>query len=87
VRDEIDTYRLIVRQHADGRRIVYGVLSAAIAAWGQPAQGEDWRGGELVDADRQHMTARIVREVGTEAHMPDSIIRACIADLPAEWMH
>ena len=47
---ECDRYSLRVRQHADGRVLVYGVRDAAIAAWGQPAYGEDWRGGVLLAA-------------------------------------
>jgi hypothetical protein len=78
---EIDEYTLIVRQHADGRALVYGVVDAALAAWGAPARGESWRGGELLDADSDR--ARAIRRVGEAGGLPDAIIRACIADLPA----
>jgi hypothetical protein len=78
---EIDTYKLKVRQHADGRAIVYGIVDAAIAPWGQPAGGEDWRGGELVPPGAD--LAAAIRRVADD-HLPDSVIRACIADLPAE---
>lgn len=81
-RSECDTYRLTVRQHADGRTIVYGVLDAAIAAWHQPAHGEDWRGGVLLDAGAD--VAAAIRQVGESGGLPDAVIRACIADLPAE---
>jgi hypothetical protein len=80
-RGEIDDYTLIVRQHADGRALVYGVLDAAIAAWGAPARGESWRGGELLDAGSD--LARAIRRVGEAGALPDAIIRECIADLPA----
>jgi hypothetical protein len=78
---ELDTYSIKVRQHADGRAIVYGVLDAAIAAWGQPARGEDWRGGELLPAGAD-IAAAIHRVAGDR--IPEPVIRACIADLPAE---
>lgn len=81
-RGEVDTYRLIVRQHRDGRVLVYGILSAAIAAWGQPAGGEDYRGGYLLPAGAD--LAGAIRRVGEECGLPDALIRACIADLPAE---
>lgn len=45
---EVDRYTLRVRQHANGRTLVYGVLDAADAAWGAPACGKGWRGGELL---------------------------------------
>lgn len=105
---ECDTYRLTVRQHADGRAIVYGVLDAAIAAWHQPAHGESWRGGELLGMARpaandaqgwdryraaggetqvsSEALVAAIRRVGESGGLPESIIRACIADLPAETL-
>ena len=79
-RGELDEYHLVVRQHDDGRALVYAVLD-----------GSDWtdtethRGGELLDAtpDGHHLAA-VIRRVGEASGMPDSIIRGCIADLPAE---
>jgi hypothetical protein len=79
---EVDTYRLIARQHADGRALVYGVLSAAIGAWGQPAGGEDHRGGVLLPVGSD--LAAALRAVGDECGLPDRIVRECIASLPAE---
>jgi hypothetical protein len=73
---ETDTYTLRVRQHADGRAIVYGVVDAATAWTGT----EDWRGGELVAAGDD--VAAAIERVG--GHMPERVIRECIADLPAE---
>ena len=80
-RGEYDTYTLRVRQHADGRAIVYGVRNAALAAWHQPAGGEDWRGGALVEAGAD--LAATIRLVGEAGGFPDVVIRECIADLPA----
>lgn len=79
---ECDEYSLRVRQHDDGRTLVYGVLSAAIAAWGQPAGGQDYRGGELLAAGADIPAA--IQRVGEDCHLPDAVIRECIADLPAE---
>lgn len=75
---ELDRYTLAVRQHADGRSIVYGVLSASPAWTGT----EDYRGGVLLAAGAE--LAPAIRQVGEECGLPASVIRACIADLPAE---
>lgn len=79
---ECDKYTLKVRQHEDGRALVYGILDAAIAAWGAPAGGEDFRGGELLEQGADIATA--IRRVGESCNLPDSVIRDCIANLPAE---
>ena len=79
---ECDEYSLRVRQHDDGRTIVYGVLSAAIAAWGAPAGGTDMRGGELLEAGDD--IVRAIRRVGESCNLPAEVIRECISDLPAE---
>ena len=67
---ELDTYYLIVRQHEDGRTIVYGGLDAATAWTGS----ETRRAGELLDRP----------EPLEHCRMPYSVIDQCIADLPAE---
>jgi len=79
---EFDKYRLVVRVHADGRAIVYGKLSAAIEEWGQPARGASWGGGEILPAGSD--LAAAISRVGGDGGLPDSLIRECIADLPAE---
>jgi hypothetical protein len=79
---ECDEYAIRVRQHADGRAIVYAVLDAAIGAWGAPAGGKSYRGGEVLGATDDRAAA--IRRVGESCQMPDSVIRECIADLPAE---
>ena len=83
-RGEVDTYHLIVRQHADSRALVYGVRDAAIQEWRQPASGKSWRGGVLLDPGADLVAA--IRSVGHEGGLPDPVIRACIADLPAETL-
>ena len=76
--DEVDTYTLRVRQHADGRAIVYGVIDAATAWTGT----KDWRGGKLVSSGEDIVQA--IQRVGADGDILDSVIRECIADLPAE---
>jgi len=77
-RGEIDVYCLRARRHADGRTLVYGVLVAA-SAW---TGSEDRRGGVLLAGGEDVATA--IRSVGEECEIPDSVIRECLADLPAE---
>ena len=79
---ECDEYWLMVRQHQDGRSIVYARLDAAIAAWHQPAGGENWRGGALLPAGGN--LAAVLRRVGEAAGLPVSLIRDAIAGLPPE---
>lgn len=79
---EVDTYAIRVRQHADGRVLVYATVNAAAAAWHQPARGESYRGGELVAAGST--IPLVIRRVGEAAGIPERVIRDCIANLPAE---
>lgn len=88
---ETDCYMLHVRQHADGRVIVYGVIDAA-TAW---TRTEDWRGGELLAPPNRSNhpedglvvdsadVVSAIRRVGG-VRFPDSVMRECIANLPAE---
>lgn len=75
---ETDRFTIRVRQHADGRVLVYGVVDAA-TAW---THIEDWRGGELLCGGDD--IAAAIRRVGADGGMPPGVIRECIADLPAE---
>lgn len=70
---ECDEYSLHVRQHADGRTLVYGVLSAAIAAWRQPAAGESHRGGVLLSPPADGTPGRWIWE-GTIDEVPATIV-------------
>lgn len=74
---ETDEYRLTVRQHQDGRTIVYGVVDAS-AGW---TSTESRRGGILLDGGADII--RAISEVGAELGLTDRVIRECIADLPA----
>lgn len=74
------TWRLTVREHEDGRVIVYGVYTTQF-------QGERAaRAGELIpansDTDYDYL-APVIRRVA-EASGCEQIAAACIADLPAQ---
>lgn len=75
---ETDRYTIRVRQHADRRTLVYGVVDAA-TAW---TRTEDWRGGELLPDAADVVGA--IRRIGEAGGMPDSVMRECIANLPAQ---
>lgn len=75
---ETDRYTIRVRQHADGRVLVYGVVDASTAWTGT----QDWRGGKLLAKGGD--IAAAIKRVGEDGGMPASVIRDCIADLPAE---
>lgn len=76
---EMDEWWIRVRQHEDGRAIVYGGYDTG--RYGRD-DAEDWRGGELLDAGEN--LAGAIRRVGEAGNIPDQCIRECIADLPAE---
>jgi hypothetical protein len=76
-RGELEQYRLIVRLHADGRAVVYGIL--------KPREGfsftEPRRGGESLDPGADLISA--IRRVGEYCELPDRVVSACIATLAA----
>lgn len=74
--NECDTYLLEVRQHEDGRTLVYGEFKAA-TAW---TRNHSRRGGELLPHESDLVSA--IRRVGEDCILPDRITRDCIADLP-----
>ena len=70
------TSTLRVRQHSDGRAIIYGIHETA---W----QGEsNRRGGEMVSSGSD--IPHIIRRVGERLGFSVEIIDHCIATLPAE---
>lgn len=72
-------WHLTVRQHADGRAIVYG---SEVAGMGGVCQGyEEARAGVILDAGAD--IAAAVRRVGERARCSDAMIDEVIADLPA----
>ncbi len=83
---QANTVRKIkVRQHADGRRIVYGFQEAGLG--GQYAGTRNPSGGFLVEATGgapdEAETVRAIRRVGGIIN-DDALADECIADLPAE---
>lgn len=71
---------LTVRQHADGRTIVYASEQAGSGGVYQGYEGAT--AGEVLDAG-QDVASAIIR-VGTDARCSRAMIDDCIADLPAE---
>lgn len=70
---------LHVRQHEDGRSIVYAVYSTQY-------QGESgYRGGEMLPTVNDSIPEAI-RRVGERGEFSAHIIDECIADLPAEQL-
>jgi len=70
---------ITVRQHEDGRFIVYATYSSQY-------QGEHgYRGGELVAPPGDDLPA-VIRRVGERGEFSAHIIDECIADLPAEQL-
>ena len=101
-RYESSYWRLTVRQHADGRAVVYGVADLPEPCWRPGDAATDWRGGETLpaatEADRgpfdddvlaasRRRVAAAIQRVGADlvrhGGAPESVIRECIADLPA----
>jgi hypothetical protein len=70
-----------VREHADGRRIVYGYLRS-----GNGGTYAGWRGAEggfMIPAGDEDGTIRAIRRVGGIID-DNGLADECIADLPAE---
>jgi len=78
---EGDSWAIRVRQHADGRAIVYATFDGA-TAW----TGSESRSGGEVLTNRPSGAGIVsaIKRVGTEVGISDATIRECIADLPAE---
>jgi hypothetical protein len=81
---EANNIRVIrVREHADGRRIVYGYQCAGHGD--QLAGTRNPEGGFLIDAgdEAEAETIRAIRRIGGIID-DDALANECIADLPAE---
>ena len=81
-RGQADLYFLMVRQHADGRSLIYGQLKAAFPQFEQPAEGESFHAGYLVRKPSE--TISTIERVGDECRLPAYLIRDCISRLPPE---
>jgi len=75
---QLDEYTLRVRQHADGRTIVYGTYTEG---WHSDHDGLS-RAGELLSAGDTIEDA--LKRVGETLGVPEQLIADAIADLPAE---
>ena len=75
---ELDEYSLRVRQHADGRAIVYGTYTEG---WHSSHDGLT-RAGELVDAGGS--IEYVIMSVGETLRVSKQLVADCIADLPAD---
>ena len=69
-----------VRQHADGRTIVYGGVIEGLG--GMRAGESEHRGGEMLTPGSD--LAAAIRRVGDDCGVRDETVRECIASLPAE---
>jgi hypothetical protein len=82
-------WRIYVREHADGRRLVYGWMDRGPG--GKPIGWRGATGGFLVDPDlsvgavapNEAETIRAIRRIGGIVN-DDQLADECIADLPAE---
>ena len=81
-RGQADLYFLMVRQHADGRSLIYGQLKAAYAGFEQPAGGESFHAGYLVQNISEVVST--INLVGHECRLPACLVRDCISKLPSE---
>ena len=81
---QIDEYSLRVRQHEDGRAIVYGTYTEG---WNSDHDGLT-HAGQLVSAENiaayPPATEDAITSVGETLGVPKQLIADCIADLPAE---
>lgn len=75
-RSELDEYVLSVRQHSDGRAVVYARVSGATAWTGTADRAE----GRMMDSGADLPAAIIA--VGGLCGVPDDVIRECVAELP-----
>lgn len=81
---ELDEYTLRVRQHADGRAIVYGTYTEG---WHTGHEGLTHAGEIVTNPPGDYSARRIedaVERVGETLGIPAQLVADCIADLPAE---
>jgi len=76
---ECDTYWIRVRQHQDGRAIIYASCDGA-TAW---TESESWRAGQMVDSGDDIIGAITEVATGCEPPLPESVTREIFEDLPA----
>jgi hypothetical protein len=80
---QLDEYSLRVRQHADGRAIVYGTYSEG---YGSSHDGLT-HAGYIVQPGSVPLTIEAaIQQTGTDLGVPAQLVADCIADLPAEQL-
>ena len=78
---ELDEYSLRVRQHEDGRAIVYGTYTEG---WHSGHEGLT-HAGYIVQPGSVPLTVEAaIQQAGTDLGVPAQLVADCIADLPAE---
>lgn len=79
--DQLDEYHLVVREHADGRALVYAIFNA-----GCVNGNTSHAGGRIITLgkERDYQITRWIRDVGNEIGIPSHIIRACLGTLNPE---
>lgn len=78
---ELDEYSLRVRQHGDGRAIIYGTYEEG---WHSEHDGLT-HAGYIVQPGSVPLTVEAaIQQAGTDLGAPVQLIADCIADLPAE---
>ena len=77
---ESAAWSMSVREHADGRVIVYAVAERDASEWGRPCPCHD--GGEIIEAGAD--LAAAISRVAIECCVPSKTARNCLASLPAE---
>jgi hypothetical protein len=78
---QLDEFTLRVREHADGRGIVYGTYSEG---WHSDHDGLT-HAGYIVQPGSVPLTVEAaIQQTGTDLGVPAQLVADCIADLPAE---
>lgn len=76
--NELTEYAVRVRQHADGRVLVYATNEHPTS------HAECYRGGVLLKKPTDADVIAAILRIGAACHIPDSVVRRCIAGMPAE---
>ena len=79
-KEQADTWQIRVRQHADGRTIVYGTYREG---WSSKHSGPT-AAGELLSAPYVNTIVASIRTVAETLDLPARTVAACIAGLPPE---
>jgi hypothetical protein len=77
---QADTYEMEVRQHADGRALIYGRYDEA--QWSESDHPGPSHSGRLVAPGGD--VAQEIRHVGSMLYLPETLIADCIAGLTPE---